>query len=86
VKEIKKAVALKYEQNKDKAPKVVAKGKGKIAEKIIEIARQHGITVQQDKELVEILSKLDIGEEIPPHLYEVVAKIFAYIYTQKQKL
>jgi len=79
----KKAVALKYETQKDTAPKVVAKGEGKIAEKIIQIAKEHGIPIQEDKDLVEVLSKLDVGEEIPIELYEVVAKIFAYIYKNK---
>ncbi len=79
----KKAVALKYEALKDTAPKVVAKGEGKIAEKIIKVAKEHGIPIKQDKELVELLSKLDIGEEIPIELYEVVARIFAYIYKYK---
>ncbi len=85
-KEIKKAVALKYETQKDNAPKVVAKGSGKIAEKIIEIAKEYGITIKEDKELVEMLAKLDIGEEIPTQLYEVVAKIFAYVYSTKNQL
>lgn len=85
-KEIKKAVALKYETQKDSAPKVVAKGSGKIAEKIIEIAKEYGITIKEDKELVEMLAKLDIGEEIPTQLYEVVAKIFAYVYSTKNQL
>jgi len=83
MKDIKKAVALKYEAKKNNAPKLVAKGQGKIAEKIIEIAKEYGITIKEDKELVEMLSKLDIGDEIPPHLYEVVAKIFAYVYRNK---
>lgn len=84
--DIKKAVALKYEVEKNKAPKIVAKGSGKIAEKIIKIAKEYGITIKEDKELVEMLSKLDIGDEIPSHLYEVVAKIFAYVYSTKKRL
>ncbi len=81
-----KAVALKYERYKDKAPKVVAKGKGKIAEKILEIAKKENIPIQKDEELVELLAKLDINEEIPPELYEAVAKILVYIYQQSKKI
>lgn len=84
--DIKKAIALKYEVEKNNAPKVVAKGSRKIAEKIIGMAKEYGITIKEDKELVEILSKLDIGDEIPSHLYEVVAKIFAYVYSTKKRL
>jgi flagellar biosynthesis protein len=81
----KKAVALKYERNKDSAPKVVAKGKGVIAEKIIEVAKQHGVYLKEDPTLVEVLSGLELYEEIPEELYKVVAEIFVLIYQAKQK-
>jgi flagellar biosynthesis protein len=81
----KKAVALKYERYKDSAPKVVAKGKGVIAEKIIEIAKQHGVYLKEDPTLVEVLSGLELYEEIPEELYKVVAEIFVLIYQAKQK-
>ncbi|RUM89021.1 MAG: flagellar biosynthesis protein FlhB [Thermovibrio sp.] len=77
---IKKAVALKYERGKDGAPKVTAKGRGIVAEKIVEIARESGIPILEDKNLVEFLISLDLGEEIPPELYKVVAEILAYVY------
>jgi len=77
---IKKAVALKYERGKDGAPKVTAKGRGIVAEKIVEIAREAGIPILEDKNLVEFLISLDLGEEIPPELYKVVAEILAYVY------
>ncbi|HEV08820.1 MAG TPA: flagellar biosynthesis protein FlhB [Sulfurihydrogenibium azorense] len=83
--ENKKAVALKYERYKDNAPKVVAKGKGEIAKKIIEVAKQHGIYIKEDPDLVEVLSGLDLYEEIPEDLYKVVAEILAFIYKAKQK-
>ncbi|MGC8868818.1 MAG: FlhB-like flagellar biosynthesis protein [Sulfurihydrogenibium sp.] len=83
--ENKKAVALKYERYKDNAPKVVAKGKGEIAKKIIEVAKQHGIYIKEDPDLVEVLSGLDLYEEIPEDLYKVVAEILAFIYKVKQK-
>jgi len=80
-----KAAALKYRHGIDRAPKVVAKGKGILAERIIELARQHNIPLHPDPELVEILSTLELDQEIPPELYRVVAEILAFIYrTSKQ--
>ncbi len=79
----KKAVALKYEREKDNAPKVVAKGQGKIAERIIQKAKEHNIPIEENPELVEVLSKLDLYEEIPPKLYKAVAEILVFIYQQK---
>ena len=76
-----KAVALKYQPETDRAPKVVAGGRGKIAQKIIEIAREHGIYVRNDPDLVEVLSRLDLNEEIPPELYVVVAELLSFIYS-----
>lgn len=81
-----KAVALRYEKLKDRAPKVVAKGGGFIAEKIIEIARQNNIPIKEDPDLIELLYKLDIYDEIPEELYKVVAEVFAYIYKISGKM
>ncbi len=81
-----KAAALKYRHGKDSAPKLVAKGSGKVAEKIIEIAKAHGIPVQEDKELVEFLSMLDLYQEIPPDLYRAVAEILAFVYALKKNV
>jgi flagellar biosynthesis protein len=75
-----KAVALKYERGKDPAPKVAAKGRGAIAEKILAIARENNIPVKQDKLLLDALYKLDINEEIPEELYRVIAEILAFVY------
>jgi flagellar biosynthesis protein len=76
----KKAVALKYQPGSDTAPKVVAKGKGQTAERILEIAREHNIFVHNDPDLIEILSQLDLNDEIPPDLYLIVAELLAFIY------
>lgn len=76
----KKAVALGYKPDSDNAPKILAAGKGAIAEKIISTAREHGIPLQEDTDMVEVLSKLDINEEIPPDLYQAVAEILSFIY------
>ncbi len=78
-----KAAALKYEKFKDNAPKVIAKGQGNIAKKIIDIAKSNNIPIKEDPDLVEMLYKLDLYEEIPENLYAVVAEIFAFIYKLK---
>ena len=75
----KRAAALRYDQYSDGAPRLVAKGSGVVAEKIIELAKRHNIPIVEDPLLVDSLIKLDLYEEIPPHLYEAVAKIVAYI-------
>ena len=77
----KKAVALKYKINEDNAPKVVAKGRGFLAEKIEEIAKECNIHIEKDSELANSLYRLNLNEEIPEELYEAVAKILAYIYS-----
>lgn len=77
----KKAVALKYQPKKDNAPRVIAKGKGKVAEKIIEVAREHNIFIQDDPDLIEVLSQLDLNAEIPSDLYVVVAELLSFIYS-----
>ncbi len=79
-KEIKKAVALKYDRIKDSAPRVTAKGAGIIAEKIIELAEKEGVPINEDPDLVVALSQLDFQEEIPPELYKAVAEILAFAY------
>ncbi len=80
-KKIKKAVALKYDRLKDEAPKIKAAGQGRIAEKIIELAREHGIPIHDDPDLVEVLSSLDVGQEIPPDVYVAVAELLAFVYS-----
>lgn len=74
----KQAVALSYDPGDD-APKVVATGKGALAEKIIEEAKQAKVPVHKDSKLADTLSRLEIGELIPPELYEVVAEILVFV-------
>lgn len=74
----KKAVALNYSENLN-APEVVATGRGIVAEKILEMAVAHGVPVKEDPVLVDALSQLDLGQEIPPELYTVVAEILIFI-------
>jgi flagellar biosynthesis protein len=80
-----KAVALKYNSSVDVAPKVVAKGRGYIAEKIIAIAREAGVPLYSDPDLIEVLSAVELGDEIPASLYQAVAEILAFIYTLNNK-
>ena len=75
---LKQAIALEYDPNED-APKVVASGRGILAEKIINRAREAEIPIHQDDRLADTLSRLDIGEMIPPELYEVVAEILVFV-------
>ncbi|MEZ0328954.1 MAG: EscU/YscU/HrcU family type III secretion system export apparatus switch protein [Dissulfuribacterales bacterium] len=81
----KKAVALRYEKGKDRAPRVTAKGEGKIAEKILEIARQAGLPIKENADLVEVLSRLELNAEIPAETYLVVAEILAWVYGLNEK-
>lgn len=80
----KKAVALKYTKE-SVAPTVIAKGEGYIAEKIIEKGKEENINIYEDKNVIDDLIKLNIGQEIPPELYEVVAEIIAFVYYLDKK-
>ena len=76
----KKAAALRYEPERDRAPRVIAKGAGVIAERIIERAGEEGIPITEDPDLVEALIRLDFHEHIPPQLYRAVSEILAFAY------
>lgn len=80
----KRAVALRYEADKG-APYVAAKGRGLIAEQIIELAEQHGVHMHQSPELVDLLVRLELGEEIPEALYRAIAEIIAFAYSLKNE-
>jgi len=79
---MKKAVALKYDYSP--APTVVAKGTGYLAERIMEVAKEHDVMLHQSPELVEMLSTLELGEEIPEALYLAVAEIIAFAHNLKK--
>lgn len=81
----KKAVALKYMPEQRSAPVVVAKGQGIIAEEIMRKAQENGVPIQEDSSLVEVLSKLDLEQEIPPELYTLVAEILSFVYRSDQR-
>lgn len=78
------AVALKYNATTDKAPQITAKGHGTVAEKIIALAQEHGVPIREDPDLVQVLSQLDLQQEIPPTLYQVVAELLAFVYRLNQ--
>lgn len=75
---VKQAIALEYDPS-DAAPKVVASGRGLLAEKIIEKAKESDVPIHRDDKLADTLSRLEIGEMIPPELYEVVAEILIFV-------
>jgi len=83
--ERRRAVALRYETGRDAAPRVVAKGAGLLAERIIEIARKHGVHIHEDPDLVAVLAKLDVDVEIPEELYRAVAEVLAFVYRLNHK-
>jgi flagellar biosynthesis protein len=76
----KTAVAINYDKAAMAAPKMVAKGSGVIAERLVAIARENGIPVIEDKVLVETLDQLSVNQQIPPELYQVVAEILVSVY------
>lgn len=79
-----RAAALRYKASESRAPRVVAKGSGWLAKRIIREAREHGIPVREDPLLVEVLMGLDLYREIPQELYQVIAEIYAFLYRLKQ--
>lgn len=80
-----RAVAISYDLDKMAAPKVSATGNGAIAERIIELAKENGVPIRKDPDMVELLAQLDVGQMIPPELYAVVAEVLAFVYRIKGK-
>lgn len=80
-----KAIALRYDEEKDGAPKVVAKGAGLVAERIVDIAREHDVHIHEDPDMVAVLSKLDVDTHIPEELYKAVAEVLAFVYRLNAK-
>ncbi|OCA89642.1 EscU/YscU/HrcU family type III secretion system export apparatus switch protein [Bacillus sp. FJAT-27986] len=81
----KSASVLKYEENQDVSPKLIAKGKGIVADHILKEAVKHEIPVRKDPSLTELLSQLEINQLIPEELYQAVAEVFAFIYKVDHK-
>ena len=82
---VKKAGAFKYAPPPNPAPVGVAKAKGLVADAILGKAKEAGVPVQEDSSLVEVLSKLDIEQEIPGELYQLVAEILSFVYRSDKK-
>ena len=76
----KEAVALSYDASKSAGPTITAKGKGKIAENILEQASLHDVPIYEDPNLIQLLGQLDLNTSIPEELYQAVAEVFAFIY------
>lgn len=74
------AVAINYDVEKDRAPKIIATGRGAIAEKILKVAAENEVPLCSDPSLTDLLSKLEITQEIPPELYTLVAEVLAFVF------
>lgn len=83
--ERRRAAAIRYDADEDRAPKVLAKGENLVADRIVEIAKEADIPIVEDAALVSALLVLELGEEIPPELYRSVAKILSFLYTLDKK-
>ncbi|MDQ0159109.1 EscU/YscU/HrcU family type III secretion system export apparatus switch protein [Alkalibacillus salilacus] len=81
----KEAMALRYNEVADDAPEIVAKGKGLVAEEILERATDHNVPVYEDPALMNLMSELNINEKIPEDLYQAVAEVFVFIYQLDKK-
>ena len=82
----KSAVALKYDPDQDRAPRLVAKGRGTVAEKLLEVAARHNVPVCQDRELTQLLEALDLDREIPGELYRAVAEVMVFVYRLNKQM
>ena len=82
---VQKAVSLQYKKGKNAAPKVTAKGQGWMADRIIKMAHENNIPIREDKDLLHLLSEIDVGQEVPESLYKVVAELLAWVYQLNQK-
>ena len=83
--EVKTAVALGYDKDSDLAPRVLASGKGFLAEQILNLAEENNLPVRNDPILAEALAHVDLNQVIPPELYAVVAEVFAFVYRLREK-
>ena len=77
---LQEAVAIRYDRDRENAPRVVAKGKGFVAEQLLMIARRHAVPVYQNQTVTHLLMAVELDREIPPELYQAVANVLAYVY------
>ncbi|WP_206830819.1 EscU/YscU/HrcU family type III secretion system export apparatus switch protein [Alicyclobacillus fructus] len=80
----KRAVALRYDAQRDVAPRVVAKGSEEVAKAMLRVAEDHDVPILEQRELVDALFHLDVDQVIPPEMYQAVAEILAYIYRYRR--
>lgn len=76
---------MRYDTESERAPRVIAKGQGEVAERIMAIAAEHGIPLHEDKDLLRLLMVLDLDVEIPPHMYKALAEVLAHVYRVNSK-
>lgn len=79
------AAALKYRPPDDNAPRLVAKGTGELAERILALAKEHNIPIHEDPDLLTVLAQLDLDKEIPAELYKPIAEILSFVYRVNEK-
>ena len=77
---VRRAVALRYERGEARAPRVVAKGAHDVAQRVVALAEEHGVPIQSDPDLVELLSASEIGDEVPEEVYAAVARLLAFLW------
>ena len=85
-KPVRKAAAIQYDQAKNMAPRVVAKGKGHIADQIVRLARENDVPLHEDRNLANVLEAMELESEIPAELYRAVAEVLVFIYRLNGKL
>jgi flagellar biosynthesis protein len=78
---IERAVALRYEPDSARAPRVIASGRGEIARKLVELAAEHGVPVHEDSELAALLALVELGDDIPIELFQAVAEVISFVCT-----
>ena len=83
--ERKQAVAVRYDAEQESAPRVLAKGQGPVAERILALAAAHDIPLHEDRDLVHLLGALDLDVEVPPGLYKALAEVLAHLYRANAK-
>jgi len=82
----KRVIGLRYDEAQDAAPRVIAKGEGLVADRVLALAEEHGIPVREDPDLLQLLSTADVGEEIPVEVYTAVAQVLTYLYGLNSEL